>query len=358
MGIINMVTLDFIDEPFVISNAPEFVLKEKLATKQEVQNLAGDLIGLQVMTEQGVENRFPLHTPANVFLSLKAFEKNAHKLCDEAQRLVASKLKRAGASKFSPSELFCKVAEAADLNIPATRIFSSNEILAKAAPDNTKLASLDDSFFGLVNGEERKYPLCNRLLIKTAEDFFEENFDRFSPKFRKEFAEKIMLNAGRIGHNIKLASIREYGATTHSSDLELDLNLRKNLIHDKKEIEVLNKLALVARTVNPYKFAKGLEAFDKSAGIDKYWDKNIADPYKTTFGITKTAEVKFKVGNKQVTESQLYKLADSVLDGLESQLGQEAIQGLKDEPLSVFPSLPRPYQELIVAAIEATHHSL
>lgn len=355
MSNINIQTLDFIDAPFLVKEEiPGSILKEKLPTKDEVQKLAGDYVGLRILTEQGIQNKFPLHTPANVFLSLKAFEKNAYKLCREAQELTAFKLKRAGALKFKHSEQFGKLAEQAASVVPEDRVFPSEHVLSKKKADFSKIAELDESFFGVVTfSGSKKYPMYNQYLVKTAEEFFDANYKTLRPSVRKEFAEKIKLNASRFDHKVKSATLMDYAAQEYSPNFELLLQVRKVFLNGNREVD---KLATVAKTLDPFRFAKLLEAFDKKAGLDRYYDKDIPDAYITVFGLTKKADFEVTIGNNTITGERLkaWAASEKGQQKIAEMMGPATIQEFKAAPVEVFSSLPRPHKTLIAEYVNAS----
>ena len=349
MSNINIQALDFIDDPFLVKEAvAENILKEKLPTREEIQKLSGDYVGLRILTEQGIQNKFPLHTPANVFLSLKAFEKNAYKLCKSAQELVAIKLKRAGAFDFAPSEQFKKLAEQAESNPPMERLYPADEVLSKKKPDMSKVADLDSSFFGVISKDgAKKYPLYNQYLVKTAEEFFDANYKTLNPPIRKEFAEKIKLNASRFGHIVKSAAIMDYAAQEYSPNFELYLQSRKVFMGGNREVD---KLATLAKTLDPFRFVKLLEEFDKQAGLNRYYDSQFPDAYGSVFGLTKKAEAEVTIGGNTVTASILQKFANSEKGErkIAELLGTSALKDFKSAPFDVFTSLPKPHKEQII----------
>jgi hypothetical protein len=222
----------------------------------------------------------------------------------------------------------------------------------------TKLASLDDSFYGVVftnhQGEQvRKYPMYNGELVKKAEGFFNESYQTLKPMIRKELAEKIALNAKRFSHKIKSAAVNTYASKKYSPELSLALDARKLFLEDKESKATLDKLARLHKTINPYRFAKALELFDKHAGLDKLYGKEIGDAYVSTFGLRQSGEYEIKIGGQLVTGDQIRKFADSsaVMDMFDI-LGKDVIDELKKYPVEIFDALPSPYQEAIADKIE------
>ena len=355
MSNINIQALDFIDEPFLVKEKiSSTILKEKLPTREEIQKLAGDYVGLRILTEQGIQNKFPLHTEANVFLSLKAFEKNAYKLIPEAQELVALKLKRAGALKFEHTEQFDNLVKQAEEHVPMERLFKSEEVLSKKKADMSKVANLDDSFFGVISRDgSKKYPLYNQYLVKTAEEFFNANYKSLKPSIRKEFAEKIKLNASRFGHKLVSDSVQDYAATEYSPHVELYLQARKLFVDNPRE---LDKLATLAKTLDPFRFVKLLESFDKQAGLTRYYDAQFPDAFGSVFGLSKQADFQVTIGNSTMTGEMLRKFVDSEKgqQKIAELIGTSAVHDFKESPVEVFQSLPKPHREMILDYVSQT----
>ena len=200
-----------------------------------------------------------------------------------------------------------------------------------------------------------RFPLHSAELIKNAMRFFEENRSGMAPKYRHELASNIVKNAARHGVYINSDVIRGYASEAYSPHLEANLEARRAVLPEgaqKEGAQTLRSLLDHAEKLYPHEFAEALENFDKKAGLVAYWDRSIKDPYLSTFEATKTAEWSCRLGQDKLSEGQLRKFALEHLDSLSGFVGQNVISALRNDPVAIFDSLPRPEKEIIFAKIQ------
>ena len=102
--------------------------------------------------------------------------------------------------------------------------------------------------------------------------------------------------------------------------------------------------------MDPQECAQVLEAFDKHAGIAKYWDTEIADPYMSVFKMQKIADYSYCDGEHEISGEELKKFTkkDSYKEKLQAYMDNSIIEELERNPIEVFDSLPKPEKRLLI----------
>jgi small GTP-binding protein len=122
-------------------------------------------------------------------------------------------------------------------------------------------------------------------------------------------------------------------------------NLYLAMENDLTIIPVLNKIDLPA--ADPEKYAEALAMFDIEHGLNRVWDTLIPDPWASTFGIQKTAEVLWEDGADRVTAQELQNLALNYSGSLAEKFSDNFISGFESDPIGIFDSLPVPQKRLL-----------
>jgi len=194
-----------------------------------------------------------------------------------------------------------------------------------------------------------KYPLDSYEQVKAASAYFNEYGRRFAPEDRREYCSNLLKRAEAL--NITVGDdVRRYGGETFADDMELKIacDLRKGLLHDERFIAVLDGLYEKRAEIGPEMFAATLSEFDKLAGIANEYDKEIPDPYYSTFN--KVAEVEFSevIGNDMVTEERLRYCAKVGSRALRDTFGEDFMVEFQKDPVGIFKSLPRDQKIVIM----------
>lgn len=195
----------------------------------------------------------------------------------------------------------------------------------------------------------RRYPIDDYAQVKQAAAYFEENRGHFAPAHRREYCVNLVKRASALG--IQLPNqIHDYGGNGYASHAELEVAIasRRSILTDEDHINLLDKLASVRVGLSPDSFAMALTEFDKLAGLDQYYDGDVADPYLYLFG--KTAEENnesFVIGNDVVYPSQLKELAASPCRTLRDRFGEDFVKEFKKDPVGIFKSLPTDQKKII-----------
>jgi hypothetical protein len=159
-------------------------------------------------------------------------------------------------------------------------------------------------------------------------------------------------------HGLPLTEeIKKHASTKYSASVQGHLDLRYHHLVDAGEIEQANtlmKLAQERKTRDPIQFASELEDFDKAVGFDQAWNRVVADPWYSTFGIDygNGPDVSVQQFFVKTASGDLYfdgeRLQELIADGtLAEHFGKDVAESLRTEPEAVFESLPLPQKKLI-----------
>lgn len=194
---------------------------------------------------------------------------------------------------------------------------------------------VQEAKYTLLNGE---YPVDNFDQIKLAQEYFAENWREFSHQERHQYCTKLADRMNQLQLTVP-ETVARYGSDTYAADLDMHLNARKDYVEEDLH-PVLDSLLEKKAYVKPETFAEALGAFDQFAGIDRYWDSKIADPYRSTFGPSseKIAEENwnFTEMGLYINEADLKTLAYTHIEKVRKQFGQEFAAKFVGNPKSVF----------------------
>lgn len=362
--------LDFHDDPTVVAgrkDIPDYVKKTKVASRETLSKLGSDSFALILITPDGnVHPKFPVHTVGDTWLSLQAFEKNAHKMPLKMQETAAFYLQKA-ASLWSgktnaTSPLLRKVASQNPLivtnSVYVTEDMEYLEDTVKLATEKfeTKTAALSDGDFGIVLEDgTRKYPMHTAECVKKASDWFAVNHKELKPNLRKMFADNILKQASKLNVVVTTEEVFKYANYLgYSDDFPVMIQLRKHFVVDDTEMHLLNDVLEKSASLAPEKCAQLLEVVDKRLGLDKYWDKHFSDPYASVFHMAKFADYSYCSDSGDVSGSDLraYVKRENFRESLESYVSKEIIDELEQNPVEVFASLPKPEKDLIMGLMK------
>lgn len=286
----------------------------------------------------------------NTWLSALYFGVTHGQLTKEAQQVAAAHLVQA--------------CEAYDIEPPVVALDllpdsppESNivHLQGEAPAQKVKTASRKDYAITRADGSQH-YPLDTAETVKAAQEYFGENAGKFTPRERHEYAVKTASVAEK--HGLPLTEeIKKHASTKYSATVQGHLDLRYHHLVDAGEIEHANtlmKLAQARKARDPVQFASELEEFDKAVGFDQAWNRVVADPWYSTFGIDygngpDTGVQQFFV---KTASGELYfdgeRLQELIADGtIAEHFGKDVAESLRTEPEAVFESFPLPQKKLI-----------
>ena len=345
-------SLDFYDDQGALlkRNSPErgdlppFV-KEARATSQDDHP---DQFALVMVEKGNVLKKFATADAGNTWLSAIYFSENRHKLPEEAQKVAAANL--AEACAHYGIDLLKGESE-----VPAeSNIVDMDGLL----PPIQKVASVKtDIEYAIERADGTKtYPLDNADSLAAASKYFSLNHGSFQPRERREFSVKVASVSNRFGLPVS-EEIEKYAGADYSLGVDEQLAVRYHILREQDsplaEREALMKLAQEMYSVEAETFADLLSSFDESTGLDRLWDKDIADPYAATFGMSKIAKgdepapATFTVGTKTVTTDALGALAREPAQ-VKEHFGVAVSTAFAKNPVAIFQSMPTP-QKLVMA---------
>lgn len=180
-----------------------------------------------------------------------------------------------------------------------------------------------------------KFPVNSFSQVKQAEQYFNDNWREFAPRERKEYCTKL---AARM-EQLDMKPSREiaiYGSSKYAENCSAHTSLRKQFV-SPDEWPIIDSLIEKIGQVEPETYAEALEIFDKEFLLERYWDSQLLDPYRSTFG--KEAEEKWRYNYRDVYIAEDNLNALKFLD-LKPILGPELAQDFIMRPKSTFEKLP------------------
>lgn len=331
----------------IACNLSNDIKREELPTASERDSLEDYQFALTLITKTASKlNKFPINDKVNTAFSNEYFELNNHKLPIEAQKIAAVYIGKA-CDKFGiDAHNSVKVA---GMNYePRTNIFvesllrpQDSRLIKMASP----AAKISENYYALGT----KYAMPDETYLRKAEQYFEKHAKKLSPNERHEFATNVSKRSSELGIKIASVAISKYAGSNYNPDLESHLKLRQKLLDDASPyIPALRKLASFQSTTGPETFAKVLHEIDKKAGLNKYYDSSLCDPYASTFGsMSKTAGYAYESDGIYLTGDDIEKVARDKYDVLKNYFGHTLADGLKKEGTAAFEALPTDAKDII-----------
>lgn len=210
----------------------------------------------------------------------------------------------------------------------------------------------DEEYAIITQDGKRFYPIDNWNNVKLASDYWREHHRAMDASIRREFATKLAAQADQLGFPLD-DQIRTAGSTTWADPewVRSSVEMRKIACSHRddahKANQVLEDLFFTRESYGPEKYAQHLRRFDVELGLTDQWDNGIPDPYASTFGIHKVADVVWEHGADRVTSSELHNLALNHGGGLVNIFSQDLIQSFEKDPVGIFNSLPYPQKRIL-----------
>jgi hypothetical protein len=107
-------------------------------------------------------------------------------------------------------------------------------------------------------------------------------------------------------------------------------------------------LAQVRAVVEPEIFALALYEMDKTAGVHHFYDRDLLDPFFTTFGFVKEATYSESIGNDYINEFMLQQVAQSHYAWIKERFGEDMADEFRKDPVGIFKSLPMEQKKIIM----------
>lgn len=207
---------------------------------------------------------------------------------------------------------------------------------------------------------QRRYPIDSYGHVKLASTYFYENVKLMTPEMRREYCQNLTKRASALGIKVS-APVQKYGASTYAPEAEFEaaISSRVGVIKEAHLLDALGELKMLHGVMLPDDFAVALHEFDKVAGIEELYGKDVVDPYYTTFGV-KTAEAEadadgsFLVGNDYVTYSELRRFARANANLLCDLFGEDFVKEFRKDPVSIVSSLPADQKKIVIRLVTST----
>lgn len=208
-----------------------------------------------------------------------------------------------------------------------------------------------------------KYPIDSYDRVQDAIKYFPRHEDEFTLLERREYCTKVASRAMTLGEDVP-RKMRVYAQVSEKMSAA---NLRSGLFWRRKHAgseqvygPMLRGIARDARQYHPEMLVGLLAEFDKTAGLVKMWDQpnGVPNPIRSVY---KTAEccapsedmgdldVIWEDHGKRLSSRKLSELVRNT-DGLRSlrqQFSDSLVDGLVQEPETVFRSLPDEHKLII-----------
>ena len=326
---------------------PDFVKEAATVGHAEHQNLYA-----LVMIEGGtVLQKFATADPGNTWLSTLYFARTKNNLPVEAQKVAAANLIEAcDAFDIEIPEFLYDVADGPpDTNLVDVTGLVPPSIVKHASVVADSVARNDEVSYAIERADGTQYfPLGDVTAVSAAMDYFDREHRNFIPRERREFAVKVAHIASR-GHLPIPESMHKYAGADLNPSFGNYLGLRLlHLQHDDGTLEAeLVKLGADAYTNSQDDVAASLAEFDTRTGLSSMWDRDIPDPYLSTFGMLKLAKGKtedigetFTLGPDSVTTDELLILASRGKADVDNHFGIAVAQKFEADPVATFKSMP------------------
>ena len=323
-------------------------------TPEEKARLADDDYALCFITKTAEKlPKFPINTRDNTWLSNKMFPETFSKLSSRAASRAACFIKKACEwHGISPCH---EVRECAAGRFENNLHFQSDDerpaALTKTASP-IRMDKIADVNNIAENYTHAQYALSTPAHVKIAARYFEEKHEKILDReARHKYATALQLRAEDLGMSPLDGAVAKYASDAYSAKLAGNLAARRRLLDgDDGNLRELDKLASAKDKFTPYQFAQILNGIDKKAGLSKYYDSYIDDPYRSTFS-PKVASDKVvwmdKLGSRKLTESEIVKVVNDSNPKIAEYFGKKIAADMKTDPVPIFDSLPNDAKEII-----------
>lgn len=217
----------------------------------------------------------------------------------------------------------------------------------------TEKSSRDSVTYALIKeGKKTKklYACGTPFECQRSVNHFEDHGMGYSPSDRRKIA--VSLSSQAMSFDIpidKNGLIHRYCADDWNPDAQIYLWVRKEALDNNEDAsQVIDELIENLHGFSKHAAVKLVETFDVHHGLDRLWGKkDYPDPYVTIYGhprVKTSVDVKYG-GTVDLTEIQ--KIADT--EGLlESIVGEDGAAMFREDPTTVFMSLPQPTQTYLL----------
>lgn len=339
-----------------------------IPSPQEHANLPDDQFALVILTKHAnVIRKFPINDEFQTWLSAHYLDEGQDKLGTVEKVAAATNIRDAClAYEIDPPQSIVKLAcDGTVSNVvtegmhpiwfdEAARRNAQNELTKTAGAEINARMELPDSAYALILEHEgevaRMYAMPDENHVKIASAYFKKYAYDLSPQNRHMFAANVLNRAEEL--DVKLHNtehLEKWASENYNTLVNYHIEQRRSLIQNDDGVnDVLDKLASMRKKSDPCTFANALYEFDKTAGLDKYYDNTIPDPWESSMGLEKKSSWAADVDGGTLTEADLQKVAQS--GKLKSHFGEAFQNQFSKHAVQIFESLPTP-EKVVIAQI-------
>lgn len=206
----------------------------------------------------------------------------------------------------------------------------------------------EDTHFAL----QGRYPITDLVQVKEACAYFEDNYRAFHYEDRKEYAHNLCKRAAELGYDPWVPEkVKEYGGpvTATLEQVKEAFFLRQQFVRDDDRLEdVLNKVAEKLPYMTEVGRLQALQAFDKVASLERFYDVQLPDPYiALSQKWAAPAPFSEQLGAEIIREEELRFLASSGVKQLRDTFSDELVNRFLVNPVSTYKSLPKEQRVLM-----------
>lgn len=344
-------TLDFYDdhdlELLQGEDVPDYVKEANIRPRHD-----HDRFGIELITKEGGRKLFPLSDPATTWLSGRYFESSQNEFSKSAQKKIATRIKQA-AERFGVDAKDWSFIETADSQSKTASAPSMSKDVALADKEESGSVKTASEY---LFPERQRYPVDTTEQVKTAESYFQKHAVEMPPKRRKMFSKRLVKRANELGVEIEDPSIQKYASDNKAEDADIKLafEARKEYVDNEKVASKLDELYDAREQLPAPVLSEALTEFDKRAGIDGHWNSKFPDPYKSVQGnidgsLEKSAAETVTYQGIQITPDAIQSIDDSTL---KQHFDEEQVRELKNNPVTVFESLPSTHKEIVAGLVQ------
>lgn len=325
----------------------------KLASLEDISSLDDMDFAISVITKKASKlNKFPINDFDNTWLSNEYFEHTGHNLPGEAIKIAATMIKSACEKhNIDPNPMVVKHASE----------FKDNLYFEQDVVKHTQVIEEDFSKFAKVkdigdNETFATFTMPTEATVKTACEYLKTHEMKIPLEYRHKYAAAIQKRASALGFTVKDPEIRKYASDGYSADIDAHLSLRKELLSVKAPdlVDSIVKLGSMKNSLTSTEFAQVLHQMDKRAGLDKYYNGYLTDPYQATFNRFVNPNYVKTASGKSMSEDDLSKLVTAKYTKVASYFGKHVADSLKKDGMQVFDALPMDAKEVIMGIADGS----
>lgn len=292
-------------------------------------------------------HKFPICSRVDTAFSQDSFKKNAAKLPESIQKMVARNI--AAACERYSIDVEKSIAKLASADAPEGNLYVPTR--AEVSGDLEKTAS---NYHYAVNESLDGRPI-QRFPINTPEEIASA-LQRFSTssmpvKYASQIAQNVIPRARELGYAIPSDHpVWLMTSTTLSPLFKIAMQDRirqSSGTHRSRYEALLEKAA----SCTPGVVANALEILDTQSGLRFKWNRGIVPAIDTAMGWPKSAST-VDLNGKQVDIIKLRKVAETLGEELEDMIGKDAVEALRTDTARAFMALPAPHQQATLNLID------